>query len=122
MVVRWRAFRFAGALSLGLAIWVTPATAFADPPATTPTNVTVSPDPPIGTLTLSASSTAALVQFEVDDQPPLTPVPVAGDGTATATWDSWGFANGVHGVIAADCSDATTCGTPSDPVSFDLAN
>ncbi|MDT4924036.1 MAG: hypothetical protein QOG01_1749, partial [Pseudonocardiales bacterium] len=97
-----------------------PAVAAADSPATTPTSVTV--EGTAGVLTFHAVSTAAMVQFQLDSDPALAPVAVSGDGTASASWVSWGYPNGSHTVTAADCSDAVTCGTPSAATPFTLAN
>src|SRR5689334_310664 len=99
MFLRFHASWISAALLIGLATLSVPGVASADVPTTTPTNVTVEPSPPAGRLTFAATSTAALVQFQVDDAPALTPVAVQG-GTATINWESWGAANGAHSVAA----------------------
>lgn len=104
------------------AVWVAllpVAAAYAAVPGTVPTGVATSGT--VGSITLTADSTAALVQFQVDSETPLTPVQVT-NGVATAQWVSWGRPNGSHMVIARDCDALGSCGTPSAPVTFQLTN
>jgi len=89
----------------------------AGPAAADPT-VGVSGDS--GRITLSESSAAAYVRFLVDDSPIAT-VPVSG-GTASSDFDTWGYANTMHRLSAADCSDVDTCASPGDPTLVTLNN
>lgn len=90
-------------------------------PATTP-EITAPPGGSIasGVVAVSALSSAARVQFRIDGSPLGSPVSVVG-GVASATWTSYGAANGTHTVTAADCSGSGSCGTPAQS-SFTLAN
>lgn len=106
-----------------VAVLAVPGTAYADPPSTTPTNVGVTGTS--GTLTLHADSTAAQVQFKVDNDAPLTPVDVA-SGTASVNWDSWGHLNdedagAAHIVTAYDCTSGE-CNANGTSQPFSIEN
>jgi flagellar hook assembly protein FlgD len=108
---------------LALVGWGLPVTAaFADAPVTVPTitapadTATVAGDVPV-----TATSTAASVQFYVDGIALGTPVAVD-TGTASTTWSTWGTANGAHTLTAADCSGVDCNVTVSTPVGVTLTN
>jgi flagellar hook assembly protein FlgD len=90
-----------------------------DPPATTPTNLSV--DGTSGTLTFHATSTAPLVEFEVDGAAVGAPVAVTG-GAAAFNWPSYGYTNAPHTLTAKDCADSVTCGAASTGLGFTIAN
>ncbi|HZC72907.1 MAG TPA: FlgD immunoglobulin-like domain containing protein [Jatrophihabitans sp.] len=103
-----------------LAVLAVPGTAYAAPPSTTPTNVQVNGE--TGTITLHADSTAAQVQFQIDNETPLAPVDVT-SGTASLPWASWGYANGTdaHTLTAYDCVGGE-CATSGTQQTFTLSN
>jgi len=74
-----------------------------------------------GVVPLSATSTAPRVRFLVDGQAIGVPVVVSA-GMASATWASWGVANGSRVITAVDCSIASICATQPGRVSVALAN
>jgi flagellar hook assembly protein FlgD len=73
-----------------------------------------------GVVDLTATSSAASVQFYVDASAVGAPVAVAA-GSATYPWETWGYANGTHALTAADC-DGSGCGSFSSSVGVDLEN
>lgn len=94
-------------------------------PGTTPSGLTVTGSS--GVLTLTATSTASYVLFEVDGRQ-LSGGPVAVDSTSgqsVASFPSWGYRNASHTATAADCdsADVSTCDL-SAPASaaFEIAN
>ncbi|HKC28608.1 MAG TPA: hypothetical protein VKB75_11415, partial [Jatrophihabitans sp.] len=87
----------------GALVAISTTAALADPPASTPTNLTATGTS--GVVQLSAISTAQLVQFYVDGTVIGVPATVqAGDGSVSFGWESWGYPNGPHTITAADCS------------------
>jgi flagellar hook assembly protein FlgD len=94
----------------------------AEPPATTPTDVSVTGTS--GVVTMSATSSAPFVLFTADETPLDTPAAVTA-GTATITAATWGWANGTNTVTAIDCADAdpASCNTAAPAsTTFDLEN
>jgi flagellar hook assembly protein FlgD len=82
-------------------------------PGTTPTLTAPADGAQVaGDVTLTATTTAASVQFLVDGNPLGSEV-AAVAGTATTSWPTWGFGNGNSGTVqAADC-DITGCSPPT---------
>jgi flagellar hook assembly protein FlgD len=117
---RSRIFRASAAVAIGsLASVGLSGLAFAAP-VTTPTLTAPTNGASVtGDVTLTATSTAATVQFLVDGVELGTPVGVSG-GSATTSWPTDGVVNGGHTIAAEDCD--TDCGTPSASVSVTVAN
>jgi subtilisin family serine protease/flagellar hook assembly protein FlgD len=74
-----------------------------------------------GVVNLSAASQAPKVRFLVDGAPLGGLVPTV-DGTARATWSTWGLADGAHTLAVAACSVADLCNTPGEAIPVTLSN
>src|SRR5262245_41089168 len=62
-----------------------------------------------GVVTVTAESTAPFVQFGVQGLGAIgSPIAVV-SGSASTTWDSWGFANGAQIFLAAECASVSSC-------------
>ena len=82
------------------------------PPAAPPTAPVLTVTGTDGVLSISAASSAAAVLFEFDGVALGAPATVS-DGQAAAELASWGYPNGAHAVLAADCAsaDPASCNT-----------
>jgi flagellar hook assembly protein FlgD len=74
-----------------------------------------------GIVSISATSTAPAVEFQIDGGAYSGPVLVS-SGVATYSWTSWGVANGPHTVHAIDCTQYGECGTSSSAANMVLTN
>jgi flagellar hook assembly protein FlgD len=90
------------------------------PPSTTPTLTAPAAGDVSATIAVSATSTAAAVQFFVDGNASGSPLPTVA-GVASTTWNTWGL-TGTHNVAAADCSQAGLCNTAGTSVSVNVSN
>jgi len=96
-------------------------------PTTIPTITAPAPAPApapaiFGVVDVTATSSAAKVQFYADGTALAAPVEVV-TGSATTPWTSWGLANGTHTFAARDCTATNECSTtPSDTVAATLSN
>ena len=74
-----------------------------------------------GTVAMTAASAAPKVRFEVDGATLGAPTATI-DGTASATWSTWGLRNGAHTIRAFDCSAWDLCSSTGTQVDVTLAN
>ncbi|HEV7206398.1 MAG TPA: S8 family serine peptidase [Jatrophihabitans sp.] len=73
-----------------------------------------------GAIRLTARTTAPRVAFRVDGH--LVATAAAIGGTATATWPSFGYANGPHTLQALDCTEFGECAATSAASPFPVEN